>query len=497
MARARNAQGQFAKSISRRVPANDSPTGTSSRASYSFGVRKDTADGTFEGQPLMDFGVSGLKQTGGFLREEFHPRLRGRLSDKVYEEMELNNPLIGGALWAMESLIRQVPWEIKPKEEFSDDLEAQNLATWYEGAREDMESRWDEIISEIMSMITYGWVVLEELYKVRRGPEEEEPRLHSKFDDGLWGWRDFAIRAQDSRWRWVFNEETGKVIAMEQLVATSGVMRTLPMVKSLHFKLRSRKNNPEGRSLLRPIYRPYYFYRRQEEIESIGFERNVAGLPVFEVPWNILHPDASDAEKALKNVAKDVVQKVRMDMAMGLVIPGPKDNTGQETGMKFSLLTASGKNLAEGEQMMQRKRSDIMVGLLTQFLLLGSQSTGSHSLASEMTTLLSMSLGALLKVVTGVINECAIPRIGRLNRFPMRKLPELTHGDLEEADFLKFAQAISLLSTSGIIPPDDGLEAHARERGTLPVKDQPQRGRLMDPQAPAQSMDSLQLQLGL
>ncbi|NIM50406.1 MAG: hypothetical protein GTO22_14345 [Gemmatimonadales bacterium] len=422
--------------------------------------------------PLIDAGVTGLKQTGGFLQEEFHTRLRGRLADRIYAEMEQNNASIGAALWAMETLIRQVEWEVKPRKGQEDELEAKNLADWYEGARTDTETGWQDTISEIMSMPTYGWCLMEELYKVRRGPEQEEPRLHSQFDDGLWGWRDFSIRAQDSRWRWEFQDDTGKVLGMWQQVRTEGKLRFVPMEKALLFRLRSRHNSPEGRSLLRPCYRPAYMLKRTEEVEGVSLERDGAGLPVFTVPWQILHPDASPAEKALKNLTKEVVQKTRIDATSGLVIPGPLDKNGQQTGFEFKLMSASGKNHGATDTVIKRYRQDIMIALLSEFLLLGTGPTGSYALASEQTNVMAMALGAMLDTVSTVFTDCAFRRLGRLNRFPPRSIPVLTHGDIEKADFLRFSQAMANLVNSGILTPDNPLEDDARQRGMLPVREE-------------------------
>lgn len=433
---------------------------------------KDTGAGTMDRPPLIDAGVSGLKQTGGFLLEEFHPRLRGRLADRIYAEMEQNNASVGAALWAMETLIRQVSWEVKPQKGQEDELESKNLADWYEGARKDTQTRWQDMVSEIMSFTTYGWVLLEELYKIRRGPDQSEPRLHSKFDDGLWGWRDFSIRSQDSRWRWEFREEDGQVLGMHQQVQTEAKMRFIPIEKALLFRIRSRHNNPEGRSLLRHAYRPYYMLKRGEEIEGIGMERNVAGLPVFEVPWQILHPDADPAEVGLRNLAKEVVQKVRIDAAAGLVLPGSKDKNGRDTGFQFKLLSTSGKADAGTDPILKRYRGDIMIALLAEFLLLGQTETGTRNVAGEQTNVLFMSLESMLQTVADVFTDCAFPRIGRLNRFPMRSLPILSFGQIGKSDFLQFSQAMSNLANSGILTLDNKLEDDARQRGMLPGREQ-------------------------
>ena len=68
---------------------------------------------------------------------------------------------------------------------------------------------------------------------------------------------------------------------------------TIPIDKALLFRTKSRKDNPEGRSILRNAYRSWYFKRRIQEVEGIGIERDLAGLPVMYAPadLDIWNPD--------------------------------------------------------------------------------------------------------------------------------------------------------------------------------------------------------------
>ncbi|MCE2604181.1 hypothetical protein LH384_34385, partial [Pseudomonas aeruginosa] len=66
--------------------------------------------------------------------------------------------------------------------------------------------------------------------------------------------------------------------------------------RALHFVTKSRKNNPEGRSVLRGAYRAWYFKRRIQEIEGIGLERDLAGFPVLTAPERMDLWDTDDPE---------------------------------------------------------------------------------------------------------------------------------------------------------------------------------------------------------
>lgn len=75
------------------------------------------------------------------------------------------------------------------------------------------------------------------------------------------------------------------------------------------FRTESVKDNPEGRSILRNAYRSWYFKRRIQEIEAIGIERDLAGLPVIHAPerleiWDSQDPDMVKINAALITMVK-------------------------------------------------------------------------------------------------------------------------------------------------------------------------------------------------
>ena len=63
---------------------------------------------------------------------------------------------------------------------------------------------------------------------------------------------------------------------------------TIPRAKCLLFRPTAYKSNPEGRSILRTAYRPWYNLTQIENIEGIGIERDLAGLPVVKVPPEVM-----------------------------------------------------------------------------------------------------------------------------------------------------------------------------------------------------------------
>src|SRR5438132_1698649 len=82
-------------------------------------------------------------------------------------------------------------------------------------------------------------------------------------------------------------------------------------IKSSLFRTSTNKANPEGRSLLRLCYDPYYRSSLIQNLEGIGIERDAAGIPYMEIPVDYMNPKASDAQKAIYAQAQNIVTNMR------------------------------------------------------------------------------------------------------------------------------------------------------------------------------------------
>ena len=204
-------------------------------------------------EQVIDFrqvGATGLRRFSGFIYEEFLQELTGWKGVAVFKEMADNDAAVGAVLFAIDKLVRKVPWRIQPASEQPYDVEA---AEFLEQCMDDMDETWIDTISEILSMLTYGYSVHEINYKRRCGAGFD-PTMRSKYSDGRIGWRGFPIRSQDSIYRWQFDDHGG-IQGVEQLAPPHYYHVTIPIEKMLLFRTTSQKNNPEGRSILRSAYR--------------------------------------------------------------------------------------------------------------------------------------------------------------------------------------------------------------------------------------------------
>ena len=422
---------------------------------------------------LLDvLGKPGLNQYGGILDEEWMRQIKGTKGVKAFQEMRDNDPIIGAILYAVKTLVRQTKWRIEPSE---DTPEHQAVADFVEECREDMDHTWHDLLAEILSMLPFGWSYFECVYKYRRGPDAKERSERSRFSDGKIGWRKIAIRAQETLSRWEFDED-GTTLGMWQQPPPDYQKRFIPMEKALLFRTETHKDNPEGRSILRNAYRSWFYLKRIQEIEAIGIERDLAGLPVAHVPLEMLSPSASSAQKNTVANIFEMVRKVKRNEFEGVVFPAETDIDGNPSGFKFSLLSSGGRRPLDVNEIVKRYESRIAMSVLGEFVMLGMDSVGSFALSSNKTHLFAQALGSYLQQIADTFNRFAIPKLLNYNGVSPSLHPKLVFEDIETPDLGELAAAIGALSSAGVLTPDDELERWVRDFGNMPMPDS-QSGR--------------------
>lgn len=434
---------------------------------------------------MKEHGRIGQNRWNGIFSEEFLPELRGMRGIKVYREMERNDDTIGAILFAIKMLIRHAVWNVEPSGDSAKDRDA---AEFVGQCMQDMQATWTDTISEILSFLPYGWSFHEIVYKRRNGKSKNR-NISSKYSDGLIGWQKLPIRAQDTLYQWEYDDKDN-LVGMTQMPPPDYGLLTIPIRKAMLFRTESAKDNPEGRSILRNAYRSWYFKRRIQEIEAIGIERDLAGLPVIYGPkdfdlWDEDDPEAMKVYAALTKMVKNI----RRNEFEGLVFP---------EGYKAELLSTGGTRQFDTNAIINRYDTKIAMTVLADFIMLGHQKVGSFALSSDKTELFSVAIGAFLDVICETFNNQGIPSLIDINGTHFDGItdyPKLTHGDIEDTDIAKLSAFIKDMTGVGILIPDEDLEDYVRSIAHLPERTNAEDTRKPDMQReeqrrkPEQSVD--------
>jgi hypothetical protein len=416
-----------------------------------------------------ELGSTGLNQWGGYIKEEFLRQLQGPRGKQILREMADNDDTVGACLYAIEYFARQVDWRVE-----SDDgvgFSTPNGADRDEKTEfvrqclfDDMSQPWSDTVAEALSMLVFGFSLFEIVYKRRVGPDEADPMNRSFFTDGRIGWRKWAPRAQETIDRWEF-DDAGGIKRAHQISVAGHPEAWLPIEKCLLFRTTTRKSNPEGRSILRNAFRSWQFKRRIQEYEGIGIERDLAGIPKLKLPESVNFVNPNDPNiQALLHYAKSIVTSIRNDDHAGVVLP---------FGWDLDLLGTAAKKQFDTNAVITRYDQRIAMSLLADFILIGHDAVGSKALNVSKLKGFSLAMTSFLDHIQDVVNRIAIPRLFKLNGWPIQKLPKIKHGEVEDIDLAALADYVQKLSSSGMpLFPNPGLEAHLLSVAKLPVPEE-------------------------
>lgn len=422
-------------------------------------------------QALYEVGTTGLRSFAGYVREDFVPNLTGRQGATIYREMLDSSPIIGAVMFAIHGIMRKVEWRVDPVNESA---EAAKAAEFVDSLRFDMAHSWEDFVSEALSMLGYGYSIHEIVYKRRNGPRPFGSKFaSSKYDDGLIGWRKLPTRSQDTLLKWFF-DANGEVLGFTQQ-PWIGALTDIPMEKCLLFRPSAHKNNPEGRSILRNAYRPYYFVKRLEEGEAILIER-MSGNVIVRVPTTLMDSAQSGDPGAMATLAayKKMAINARTDEQMGLLLPSDtyQGQTGPTAIRMFDyeyVTPQSGGKSLEPNTPIVRHKLDILSSVLCDFIQMGHTTRGAQNLADTKVDLFMQAVEGWLNAIGAVLNQQGVSRIWALNGFDPKLKPEIVPDMAQQVNLDMLGSFILALSQSGAqLFPDEDLETYIRDVAGLP-----------------------------
>ena len=395
-----------------------------------------------------EIGATGLAAFSGVIQEEFLRELRGKEAFKRYDEMRRNSPVVGALLLAIEQALRAIEWTFA-SEEGDDDPRLQLV----NDARANLSHSWNDHIIEALTMLPFGFSLFETVYE----------RVN-----GALLWRKFAPRGQETVVRWMFDPEGG-LSGIQQMAAPTYKSVEIPIEKLLLYRTRVERGNPEGRSIMRNAWVPYYYAKHTQQIEAIGIERDLAGLPVIELPKGAdldANTGAADQPSGDSDYgrAHEIVRNIRNDEQAGVVLP---------SGWVLKLLSTGGTRQFDTDKTINRYESRMLMSCLAQFLMLGQENVGSLALSRDQTDFFAMSVNATASIVSETFTKYAVARLLRLNGYDPAGVT-LKHelaGDVSMEKVGTFLQQVGSMVTW--TPAD---EVWLRELANLPSRTEEELG---------------------
>lgn len=406
-----------------------------------------------------ELGVSSQFNPGDqFRQDEFLGRLRGMRGIRTFREMKDNDPIVGAVLTAMDMMIRALEWEIQPAD---DSPEAKRLADICRDALFiHMDSPMDELVTEILSFLPFGFAVFEHVMK--------------RLPDGTITVKRIAPRVQWSLERFVI-DTNGNYLGVRQYTPKGSV--TIPINKILHFKTVSHNRDPAGRSVLRNAYLPYYYSSHIREIEAMSIERELNGLPIGRVPAEYLAAEASDDQKAFVAAFKEILSSIKNNGKSSVILPSDlqEDADGKLADkymVDLSLVSSSGSRDVDTSKVILRNDQDIARSVMADFVMLGINDRGSFALSESKSDLFLKALEGHTGTIRSVFKSQLFTRLASFNGLDPALAPKMVHGPISPVGLEQLGNFIDRLAGAGApLFPDDRLEDHLRKRGGLPERE--------------------------
>lgn len=381
------------------------------------------------------FGVSGLRNLGNRINEEYLTVLKDwEKAKKIYLQMQ-DDATIGAMLDALTLPLLAADFDTEAASDAQGD---QDAAMWLEEAMNGMvHQSWRSHVTDVLGAIAWGFAV-------------SEITLEKRDDGRLWP-RNLAPRSQDSLYKWDFDADD-RATAMWQHDPDTGALLQVPLDKCIHVTFRGRKGNPQGYPLLRSVFKDWRFKTNLEDMEGIGVERDVGGMPVFTLPTEQL----SAAEITALQLA---LKGLRMDEEMYFIVP--HDST--------LVAYAGGSKSYDIGAIIERKEKTILMRGFAQFLKLGMDNVGTQALVEGSQDFFMLSLQSCQQQLLEVWNDQLVPFLFRFNNFPgMTDLPQIKWNNPGRVDIKPLVEAYKLAKDAGAITPIIEDEDFFRSRMDLP-----------------------------
>ena len=388
----------------------------------------------------------------GIRLDEFVPDLRGERGLKRLREMATNDPIVGALLSAMDLMIRSTPWRIEGGSD-----EANELTTYCLHNLED--ATFEMFLSDVLSFLPFGFSVFEVIAR--------RPAQHPR------GW--VTLRRLAPRAQWTIDrfqvDRQGRIEGVYQ-TSTLG-SGFIPYAKLLHFRTASKQNDPAGVSVLRAAYQPWYFARRIQEIEAVAIERELNGLPLFRIPSEYLSPDATDEQKALVNMVKQIGRDVKRNEQGYIIIPSdPYESAdGKMSDIRmvdFELVASQGKRDIDTSAVIIRYQQDMARSALADFVMLGTNDRGSFALSKSKADLFLKALEGYLDAIASVLNRQLVPTLMRWNGMNEEDAPKIMHGRVAPTDLAELGAYLHRIRALGLNLMDEATEDFLRNAAGLP-----------------------------
>ncbi len=397
--------------------------------------------------PTKTIGAPGTAIYGGFIQSD---ELNQNLSSseeryKTYSEILANTSIVAAGTRYFLNLAAKAEWSFQPSEEDTDGRFAE-LAE--QALTDDPATPWHRIVRRAAMYRFYGFSFQEWTAK--------------RAEDGSLTFGDVAPRAQLTIDQWD-TDITGKLLGVVQRSPQTQMDLYLPRGKLLYLVDDSLSDSPEGLGLFRHLVAPAQRVARYEQLEGIGFEHDLRGVPIGRAPFtelaeletngSITRAQRVAIEAPMREFIQGHTQTANLALLLDSITYESKDESGRASSAKqwdVELLKGSATSFAENAAAINRVNHEMARILGVEQLMLGD-GAGSFALSKDKTNSFFLLVDGALTEIREAVADDLIDTLWRLNAWPDEMKPTLATEAVRFTDVAEVATTLRDMASAGAV----------------------------------------------
>lgn len=386
-------------------------------------------------------GESGTLIMGGIITgEEYNSRLQGKYALRMYDIMRKSEESVRASLQMVKlPLINQTNTVNQAGETTKADFRKRFLERELFHRNID----FDKLKREGLTFADFGHSVCEVTYELTMF--EGMPLI---------GIKEIGFRKQTSIEAWETKDHKPGITQMLIGNTKKSVLVNIPRQKLMVWTNDQEGDNYDGISLLR------YAFRSWDTVDKLGLI-HVIGLEKMAIPTPVLTPpkqtNPADESKAIESI-----RQYRSNQSGYIKKP---------FGWELDKFDLSGQSISELLPALQHYEMKIMLSVLGQFLMLGTNSAGgSRAVSADHSKLFMLSEEAFSKTFVTTVQRDLINTLEYLNFSDIEETgySTLSASAVRGDDVQMLADAVNKLKSAALITPTYDTENHLRKIMKLP-----------------------------
>lgn len=415
--------------------------------------------------PTITAGASGTVILAGYIQQkEENPLLKDGTRYETFANMLANVSIIGASVRYFLNLAGKASWSVEPAD---DSPAAQEIADFVLEAMHDMRTPWHRVIRRALGFRYWGFSIQEWTAKKR--------------EDGKVGMLDVAPRPQHTIELWDADDDD-YILGVGQRDPKNSQIRYLPRTKIVYVVDDSLSDSPEGLGLFRHMTDTAYRLQRYQDLEGVGFETDLRGIPKGRAPYSVLN--ALEAAKTISKAEKDTLLKPMDDfianhvksVATGYTMDSStyrdtgENGTPSATPLWDMELMTGGNTSAEAiDKAIIRLQTELARLSATEGLMLGGGATGSLALSRDKSHQLAVVVDSALAEVKEAFQSDFVRTLMLLNGIAEDLWPTLKPEAIQFRDLEQLSQLlVDIAAAGGVLAPDDPVINALRSLAGLP-----------------------------